>query len=64
MKPYAAGSKTMPMGGAATGFGGMGRGTGPDSAPWLLTLAGRSLLALLGVAGLRRSRVARAGAHQ
>ena len=60
----AAGSKTMPMGGAATGFGGMARGTGPDSAPWLLMLAGGSLLALLGFAGLRRSRAARAGAHQ
>ncbi len=60
----AAGSKTMPMGGAATGFGGMARGTGPDSAPWLFTVAGGSLLALVGFAGLRRSRVARAGAHQ
>ena len=59
----AAGSKTMPMGGAATGFGGMARSTGPGSAPWLMTLAGGSLLALLGFAGLRRSRV-RAGAHQ
>ena len=60
----AAGSKTMPIGGAATGFGGMARGTGPGSAPWLLTLGAGSLLALAGFAGLRRSRVARAGAHQ
>jgi LPXTG-site transpeptidase (sortase) family protein len=39
----------------------MARSTGPGSAPWLMTLAGGSLLALLGFAGLRRSRV-RAGA--
>ena len=52
------------MGGAATGFGGMARGTGPDSAPWLFTVAAGSLLALVGFAGLRRFRVARAGAHQ
>jgi hypothetical protein len=58
----AAGSKTMPMGGAATGFGGMA-GTGSSSAPWLITLAGGSLLVLAGFAGLRRSRSARAGAH-
>ena len=60
----AAGSKTMPMGGAATGFGGMARSTGHGSAPWLLTLAGGSLLALAGFVGLRRSRYGRAGAHQ
>ena len=59
----AAGSKTMPMGGAATGFGGMASGTGSGSAPWLITMAGGSLLALAGFAGLRRSRNARAGAH-
>ena len=60
----AAGSKTMPMGGAATGFGGMARSTGSGSAPWLITLAGGSLMALVGFAGLRRSRSVRAGAHQ
>ncbi len=60
----AAGSKTMPMGGAATGFGGMARSMGPDSALWLLTLAGGSLLALAGFAGLRRSRNVRAGAQE
>jgi len=60
----AAGSKTMPMGGAATGFGGMARSTGHGSAPWLLTLAGGLLLALAGFVGLRRSRYGRAGAHQ
>ncbi len=60
----AAGSSTMPMGGAATGFGGMARSTGTGSAPWLLTLAGGSLLALAGFAGLRRTRNVRAGIHQ
>lgn len=59
----AAGSKTMPAGGAATGFGGMADRTGSSSAPWLITLAGGSLLVLAGLAGLRRSRSARAGAH-
>lgn len=59
----AAGSKAMPAGGAATGFGGMASSTGSSSAPWLITLAGGSLLALAGLAGLRRSRRTRAGAH-
>ncbi len=59
----AAGSKTMPTGGAATGFGGMASSTGSSSAPWLMTLAGGALLVLAGFAGLRRSRRARAGAR-
>ena len=61
----AAGSKTMPMGGAATGFGGMASGgSGSGSAPWLLTLGAGSLLAAAGLTGLRRTRGVRAGAHQ
>ena len=36
---------------------------GPSSAPWLITLAGGSLLMLAGFARLRRSRNSRAGAH-
>lgn len=59
----AAGSKTMPVGGAATGFGGMARSTGPSSAPWLMVLAGGVLLLLAGFAGLGRSRSVRPGAH-
>lgn len=60
----AAGSKTMPAGGAATGFGGMASGgSGSGSEPWLLTLAAGSLLAAAGFAGLRRTRSVRAGAH-
>jgi hypothetical protein len=59
----AAGSKTMPAGGAATGFGGMASRTGSSPASWLITLAGGSLLVLAGLAGLRRFRSARAGAH-
>jgi Domain of unknown function (DUF4397) len=61
----AAGSKVLPMGGAATGFGGMASGgSGSGSEPWLLTLAAGSLLAAAGFAGLRRTRSVRAGAHR
>lgn len=59
----AAGSKTMPVGGAATGFGGMARSAGPSSAPWLMVLAGGVLLLLAGFAGLGRARGVRTGAH-
>ena len=61
----AAGSKTMPAGGAATGFGGMASGgTGSGSGPWLLTFAAGSLLAAGGFAGLRRTRSVHARAHR
>jgi len=53
----AAGSSTMPAGGAATGLGGMASGgSGSGSAPWLLSLGGGAMLAAAGCAGLRRSR--------
>ena len=51
----AAGSKSIPRGGAATGLGGTAPG-GPRLAPWLATLAGGLLLAAAGGFGLRRSR--------
>jgi len=53
----AAGSMDMPMGGAATGFGGTAPGrTAPHLTPWLATLVGGLLLVTAGVFGLRRSR--------
>ena len=52
----AAGSSAAPMGGAATGFGGMAPRDPPGSAPWLATLAAGLLLMAVGVLGLRRSR--------
>jgi hypothetical protein len=52
----AAGSSDAPMGGAATGFGGMAPRAAPGSAPWLATLAAGLLLMAVGVFGLRRSR--------
>jgi Domain of unknown function (DUF4397) len=52
----AAGSSAAPMGGAATGFGGMAPRAAPGSAPWLATLAAGLLLMAVGVFGLRRSR--------
>jgi hypothetical protein len=52
----AAGSADAPMGGAATGFGGMAPRPAPGSAPWLATLAAGLLLMTVGVLGLRRSR--------
>jgi hypothetical protein len=51
----AVGSSVMPIGGAATGFG----GTAPrpaSPAPWLATIAGGMLLAAAGVIRLRRAR--------
>ena len=52
----AAGSQTMPAGGASAGLGGMA--SRPATAPtaWLLTMAAGALLTALGIAGLRRSR--------
>ena len=52
----AAGSSDPPVGGAATGFGGMAPRDPPGSAPWLATLAAGLLLMAVGVLGLRRSR--------
>jgi hypothetical protein len=52
----AAGSADAPMGGAATGFGGMAPPAPAGSAPWLATLAAGLLLMAAGVFGLRRSR--------
>ena len=57
----AAGSSEAPMGGAATGFGGMAPRNPPGSAPWLATLAAGLLLMTVGVLGLRRSRRAVVG---
>ena len=51
-----AGSSDAPVGGAATGFGGMAPRPGPASAAWLATLAAGLLLMAVGVLGLRRSR--------
>jgi Domain of unknown function (DUF4397) len=52
----AVGSSDAPMGGAATGFGGMAPRAAPGSALWLATLAAGLLLMAAGVLGLRRSR--------
>jgi hypothetical protein len=52
----AAGSSDAPMGGAATGFGGMAPRAAPGSAPWLAALAAGLLLMAVGAFGLRRSR--------
>jgi len=62
----AAGSSTMPAGGAATGLGGMASGgsSAAGSAPWLLTLGGGAVLAAAGCAGLRRSRHVYTGTHR
>jgi hypothetical protein len=52
----AVGSSSAPIGGAATGFGGMAPRAAPGSAPWLAALAAGLLLMTVGVLGLRRSR--------
>ena len=52
----AAGSSRAPVGGAATGFGGMAPRAAPGLAPWLATLAAGLLLMTVGVLGLRRYR--------
>jgi Domain of unknown function (DUF4397) len=56
------GTKDMPKGGAATGFGGMARPSSPDLV-WLLLVVGGSLATVAGVAGLARPRRRRAPAH-
>jgi hypothetical protein len=61
----AAGSKLMPAGGAATGFGGMAPRPGPSPLPWAAALALGALLAAGGATrlrGRRRSWTAR-GSH-
>lgn len=50
----AAGSKVLPQGAAAAGFGGTAPQPGSSPAPWLATLAAGLALALAGVALLRR----------
>src|SRR6266568_99728 len=50
----AAGSKVLPQGAAATGFGGTAPRPGSSPAPWLATLAAGLALALAGAALLRR----------
>jgi Domain of unknown function (DUF4397) len=52
----AVGSSNAPVGGAATGFGGMAPRPAAGSAPWLAALAAGLLLITVGVLGLRRSR--------
>jgi hypothetical protein len=52
----AAGSADAPVGGAATGFGGMALRPAPGSAPWLAALVAGLLLMAVGALGLRRSR--------
>lgn len=55
-----AGSKALPAGGAAMGFGGMARPS-PASRPWLAGLAGGVLLIAGGGLWLRRTRAAASG---
>ncbi len=51
----AAGSHVLPAGGAATGLGGTApRAPGESALPWLGSIAGGAMLALAGVARLRR----------
>jgi hypothetical protein len=50
----AAGSQTIPKGGADTGFGGTAAHPAPDPVPWLLLIAAGVLLAATGLSGLRR----------
>ena len=51
----AVGSRVMPAGGAATGFGGTApRGASP--APWLMVITGGALLAAVSMIRLRRTR--------
>ncbi|HUK67315.1 MAG TPA: DUF4397 domain-containing protein [Streptosporangiaceae bacterium] len=57
----AVGSKTMPAGGAATGFGGTAPRPGPSPLLWLAVIAGGGLLAAMGM--LRMWRTRRRAAH-
>jgi hypothetical protein len=55
----AAGSRVLPAGAAATGFGGTAGVPGSSLLPWLITVAAGLLVTLAGVARLRKSRSAR-----
>jgi Domain of unknown function (DUF4397) len=52
----AAGSRVLPDGGAATGFGGTAPVPGSSPMPWLITVAAGLLVTVAGIARLRRSR--------
>jgi hypothetical protein len=52
----AAGSSTMPSGGAATGLGGTAPSPAPSPLPWLAGLAGGLVLVTAAGIRLRRSR--------
>jgi hypothetical protein len=54
----AAGSRVLPDGAAATGFGGTAAVPGSSLTPWLVTLAAGLLVSVAGIARLRKSRVA------
>ena len=54
----AAGSRVLPAGSAATGFGGTAPVPGSSLVPWLLTLAAGMLVSVAGIARLRKSRTA------
>jgi hypothetical protein len=51
----AEGSQIMPKGGAAAGLGGTAARPASDPTPWLLVIAAGTLLAVAGLAGLRRT---------
>ena len=55
----AAGSATDPLGGAATGFGGMAPRAPSSPLPWLAAIGAGLLLAVAGGRRLRRLRAAR-----
>jgi hypothetical protein len=59
----AVGSKIMPKGAAATGFGGMAPHPPADPAPWVLLMAAGVLLIAAGSTVLRRSRRVAGAAH-
>jgi hypothetical protein len=52
----AAGSRVLPDGGAATGFGGTAAVPGSSLMPWLVTLAAGLLVSVAGIARLRKAR--------
>ncbi len=54
----AAGSRVLPAGAAATGFGGTAPVPGSSPVPWLLTAAAGLLVTVAGIARLRKSRAA------
>jgi Domain of unknown function (DUF4397) len=54
----AAGSRVLPAGAVATGFGGTAPAPGSSPLPWLVTVAAGLLITVAGVARLRKSRTA------